>query len=282
MSTEPKSILITGAGRGIGRAAAEHFASEGWRVFAGVRKAEDGEALKAAGDVVPVILDVTDDSQIAALADVLPERLDAVVNNAGVAIDGPVEALTRERLQEQFEINVNGQIAVTRAVLPKIRATRGRIVFVSSVSGRVATPWTGAYNASKFAIEALADALRMELLPWKIRVSLVEPINTATDMWGLAGDVFDETLAGLTVEEQQLYAGHAKGMRRTIGMMQKTAVPIENVVKRIDSAVTSRRPKARYPVGVSARLQLALAAMSPTPIQDRVLALATGVPRKPR
>lgn len=279
-----KSVLITGAGRGIGRAAAEHFAANGWRVFAGVRKVGDGEALKAAGgeNIVPVTLDVTDDAQIAALGDVLPEKLDALVNNAGVAIDGPVEALTRERLQEQFEINVNGQIAVTRAVLPRIRAAGGRIVFVSSVSGRVATPWTGAYNASKFAIEALADALRMELLPWKIKVSLVEPINTATDMWGLAGDVFDETLAGMSADEQALYAGHAKGMKRTIGMMQKTAVPVENVVKRIDAAVTSRRPKARYPVGVSARVQLAMAAMSPTPIQDRVLALATGVPRKAR
>lgn len=277
-----KSVLITGAGRGIGRAAALHFAGEGWKVYAGVRKPEDGEALVAdAGDsVVPVVLDVTDDAQIAALDAVLPAQLDAVVNNAGIAVDGPVEALTRERLQQQFEVNVNGQIAVTRAVLPQIRAARGRIVFVSSVSGRVATPWTGAYNASKYAIEALADALRMELLPWKIKVSLVEPINTATDMWGLAGDVFDETVAGMTPEEAALYAGHVKGMKRTIGMMQKTAVPVDRVVKRIDAAVTSRRPKARYPVGATARLQLVMAAISPTPIQDRVLALATGVPRK--
>lgn len=279
-----KSVLITGAARGIGRASALHFASKGWTVYAGVRNPAAGESLtsNAGGSIVPVILDVTNDEQIAALSDVLPDQLDALINNAGIAIDGPVEALTRERLREQFEVNVNGQVAVTRAVLPKLRAAQGRIVFLSSVSGRVATPWTGAYNASKYAIEALADALRMELLPWKIKVSLVEPVNTATDMWGLAGDVFDETMAGLTPEEAALYAGHAKGMRRTIGMMQKTAVPIENVVKRIDAALTSRRPKARYPVGATARLQLILAAISPTPIQDRVLALATGVPRKIR
>lgn len=279
-----KSVLITGAARGIGRASALHFAEKGWKVYAGVRNPADGEALSSeGGDAIdPVILDVTNDEQIAALSAVLPDRLDAVVNNAGIAVDGPVEALTRERLREQFEVNVNGQIAVTRAVLPKLRQAQGRIVFLSSVSGRIATPWTGAYNASKYAIEAIADALRMELLPWKIKVSLVEPVNTATDMWGLAGDVFDETMAGMTPEEAALYAGHAKGMRRTIGMMQKTAVPVENVVKRIDSALTSRRPKARYPVGATARLQLVLAAISPTPIQDRVLALATGVPRKAR
>ncbi len=277
-----KSVLITGAARGIGRATALHFASDGWKVYAGVRNPADGEALVSEGGdaIVPLTLDVTNDEQIGALGEVLPDRLDALVNNAGIAIDGPVEALTRDRLRQQFEVNVDGQVAVTRAVLPRLRAAQGRIVFISSVSGRVATPWTGAYNASKYAIEAIADALRMELRPWKINVSLVEPVNTATDMWGLAGDVFDETVAGMTPGEAALYAGHAKGMRRTIGMMQKTAVPVERVVKRIDAALTSRRPKARYPVGATARLQLALAAISPTPIQDRVLGLATGVPRK--
>lgn len=278
------SVLITGAGRGIGRATALHLAADGWTVYAGVRNLADGEALKAEAGaaIVPVQLDVTNDEQIAALDAELPAQLDALVNNAGIAIDGPVEALTRDRLREQFEVNVNGQIAVTRAVLPRLRASKGRIVFISSVSGRVATPWTGAYNASKYAIEALADALRMELRPWKISVSLIEPINTATDMWGEAGNVFDQTIAAMTPEEVELYKGHAKGMRRTIGMMQKTAVPVENVVKRIDAALTSRRPKARYPVGVTARVQLALAAISPARVQDFTLAKATGVPRKAR
>lgn len=277
-----KTVLVTGAGRGIGKATALHLAAEGWQVFAGVRKPEDGEALVAEGGagIVPVQLDVTDDAQIEALGAVLPPQLDAVVNNAGVVVDGPVEALTRDRLREQFEVNVYGAIAVTRAVLPQIRAARGRIVFLSSVSGRIATPWTGAYNGSKFALEALADALRIELRPWKIKVSLVEPSNTATDMWGDAGDVFEDTVAGFTPEEATLYAGHAKGMRRTIGIMQKTAVPTKHVVKRIDAALTDRRPKARYPVGAPSRVQLVLAAVSPRPLQDMTLALATGVPRK--
>ena len=278
-----KSVLITGAGRGIGRATALHLAAEGWKVFAGVRNADVGAALTEEGGqaIVPVVLDVTDDAQIEALGAVLPDKLDAVINNAGIAIDGPVEALTRERLREQFEVNVYGAVAVTRAVLPQIRAAGGRIVFLSSVSGRVATPWTGAYNGSKFAIEGIADSLRIELRPWKIKVSLVEPSNTDTDMWGDAGDVFGETLASLTPEEAKLYASHAKGMRRTIGIMQKTAVPTANVVKRIDAALTDRRPKARYPVGVPSRMQLFLSAISPQRLEDFTLALATGVPRKP-
>lgn len=278
-----KSVLITGAGRGIGRATALHLAAEGWKVFAGVRTTDVGAALAEEGGdaIVPVVLDVTDDAQIEALGAVLPDKLDAVINNAGIAIDGPVEALTRERLREQFEVNVYGAVAVTRAVLPQIRAAGGRIVFLSSVSGRVATPWTGAYNGSKFAIEGIADSLRIELRPWKIKVSLVEPSNTDTDMWGDAGDVFEETLASLTPEEAKLYASHAKGMRRTIGIMQKTAVPTANVVKRIDAALTDRRPKARYPVGVPSRMQLFLSAISPQRLEDFTLALATGVPRKP-
>lgn len=113
----------------------------------------------------------------------LPDRLDAVVNNAGIVVDGPVEAVALEDLRRQLEVNVVGQAAVTQAVLPRIRASRGRIVFVSSLSGRIATPFMGAHSASKFAIEGLADALRIELRPWGIKVILVEPSSTDTDLW---------------------------------------------------------------------------------------------------
>lgn len=294
-SDSARHVLITGAGRGIGRATALRLARRGWTVHAGVRKPADGERLSAEfegesesqssenarnGTIVPVTLDVTDDASIAAAAATLPDRLDAVVNNAGIAIDGPVESLTRERMTEQFEVNVNGPVAVTRAVLPRIRAAGGRIVFVSSVSGRVATPWTGAYNASKFAIEGIADSLRIELRPWSIPVSLVEPANTKTDMWESALDVFEAGVAALTDEERRLYAGHMKGMRRTLTMMQKTAAPADGVAAAIESALTARRPRARYVVGLPAKFQAGSAALTPRPILDFVLAKATGVPRK--
>jgi NAD(P)-dependent dehydrogenase (short-subunit alcohol dehydrogenase family) len=164
------TVLLTGAARGIGRATALRLAAQGWSVYAGVRS--EAEALKRealTGELVPVLLDVTDSDQLAALDAGLPERLDAVVNNAGIVVDGPIEALTLEDLRRQVEVNVVGQAAVTQAVLPRIRASRGRIVFVSSLSGRVATPFMGAYSASKLALEWLADSLRIELRPWGSR-----------------------------------------------------------------------------------------------------------------
>ncbi|MDX6665819.1 MAG: hypothetical protein QOG68_2025, partial [Solirubrobacteraceae bacterium] len=179
------AVLVTGAARGIGRACALRLAADGWDVLAGVRRAEDGEELRAAGDgrIAPVALDITAADQVAALADALPARLDAVVNNAGVVVSGPVEAVPLDELRRQFEVNLIGQVAVTQAVLGRLRASRGRIVFISSLSGRVSTPLTGPYNASKFALEGLADALRMEVRPWGIRVVLVEPAQTDTDIW---------------------------------------------------------------------------------------------------
>ncbi|MGK2879167.1 MAG: SDR family oxidoreductase [Solirubrobacterales bacterium] len=280
------SVLITGAGRGIGRATALRLADDGWDVYAGVRKPEDGAALiatlgeSATGSITPLTLDVTDDASIAAASEQLPAQLDGVVNNAGIVIDGPVESLTRERLAEQFDVNVNGAVAVTRAVLPQIRAARGRVVFISSVSGRISTPWTGAYNSSKFALEGIADALRIELRPWKIGVSLVEPANTQTDMWGGAEAMFDAGVEALTPEEHGLYKGHMKGMRRTLGLMYKTASPVEGVVSTIEKALTARRPRARYVVGVPAKVQVISSGLTPRPVLDFVLARATGVPRK--
>jgi NAD(P)-dependent dehydrogenase (short-subunit alcohol dehydrogenase family) len=275
------SVLVTGAGRGIGRAICLSLAGSGWEVYAGVRRPEDGESLTAAASsVVPVVLDVTDSEQLSALDQSLPARLDAVVNNAGVVVDGPVEAVALDDLRRQLEVNVVGQLAVTQAVLPRLRESQGRVVFISSVSGRIATPWTGAYNASKFAIEGLADALRIELRPWKIKVILVEPSSTDTDMWQGALEQLDATQAAMSDEHRRLYAGHVKGMRRTTKMIQKQAVPVEHVVAAVQRALNDRRPKARYPVGAVSKIQLAMDAATPTPVMDAALATLTGIPRR--
>src|SRR5690348_3856289 len=160
------AVLVTGAARGIGRAITAHLATLGWDVIAGVRSRADVTAMEALPRVHPVMLDVTNDAHLAALPEQLPVRLDAVVNNAGVVVGGPLETVGVADLRRQFDVNVVGQLAVTQAVLPRLRDSRGRIVFISSVNGRISSPMLGAYCASKFALEAAADALRMELTPW--------------------------------------------------------------------------------------------------------------------
>jgi NAD(P)-dependent dehydrogenase (short-subunit alcohol dehydrogenase family) len=189
------SVLVTGAARGIGKTIVAHLASTGWEVIAGVRTEQDAAAITAVDPqrISAVILDITNAEHLAALAESLPPRLDAVVNNAGIAVAGPVEAVTVGDWRKQLDINVIGQLAVTRAVLPKLRESRGRIVFISSVNGRLSVPLLGPYCASKFALEAAADALRMELKGWGIPVVLVQPAQTDTDMWRTADDMVVET-----------------------------------------------------------------------------------------
>jgi NAD(P)-dependent dehydrogenase (short-subunit alcohol dehydrogenase family) len=277
-------VLITGASRGIGRAAALRLARSGWDVQATVRRAEDGEALVAEGGgrISVLELDLADPEQIAALEGSLPERLDAIVNNAGIVVSGPLETLSAEDLREQFEVNVVGAVALTNLVLPRLRASRGRIVFLSSVSGRVSTPMTGAYSASKFAIEAIADAWRVELRPWGVAVVLIEPAMTDTDLWRKAPETLETGEGEMSAEHRELYAGHLDGMRRTIPKMQKMAKPVEGVAAAIERALTASRPRARYVIGADVKAQAALAAITPTPLMDLANARLTGTPSKPR
>jgi NAD(P)-dependent dehydrogenase (short-subunit alcohol dehydrogenase family) len=279
------SVLISGASRGIGRATALRLAGAGWAVYATVRQAADGEELVAAaagGEVHPLTLDVTDDAGIEALAEALPERLDAIVNNAGIVVSGPLETLSAEDLRRQFEVNVVGAVALTNAVLPRLRAARGRIVFVSSLSGLVSTPMTGAYNASKFAIEAIADAWRLELRPWGVKVVLVEPAMTDTDLWRKAPETLETDVAGMSAAHRDLYDEHLAGMRRTIPKIQKMAKPVDTVTAAIERALTVAKPKARYPVGVDVRVQAALSGVTPARVMDAVNGKLTGTPAAKR
>lgn len=267
------SVLVTGAARGIGKSVVEHLAAQGWDVIAGVRSQQDAEAVTKADPqrISAVILDVTDADHIAALAEALPERLDAIVNNAGIAVGGAMETLTADEWRKQLEVNVIGQLAVTQAVLPRLRQSRGRIVFISSVNGRLSMPLVGAYAASKFALEAAADALRMELSPWKIPVVIVEPAQTDTDMWRTADSMVADLEAGLTPEHRDLYAKHIAGMKKMIPMSQKMAVPAEKVSAVVEEALTARRPRARYVVGLANKVQVVLMTNLPTRARDLVL-----------
>jgi len=272
------SVLVTGASRGIGKAVTLHLAAVGWDVIAGVRRPEDAAVLEATAGVTPVILDITDPEQVAALDEVLPARLNAVVNNAGVVVGGPLESVSPDDLRRQLDVNVVGQLAVSQAALPRLRESRGRIVFVSSVNGRVAAPMLGPYCASKFALEAAADALRMELRPWRIRVSVVEPAQTATDMWDSAEQTADDMEASMSPGQRVLYAKHIAGFRKMIPTSRKMAVPADKVAQVVESALTDRRSKARYAVGVGPRLQMAVANALPSAVSDVVLRKAFGQP----
>jgi NAD(P)-dependent dehydrogenase (short-subunit alcohol dehydrogenase family) len=252
-------------------------------VIAGVRQAHDGErvAALAPGRITPATLDITDAAQVAALDDVVAGQLDAVVNNAGIAVTGPLEGLALADLRRQLEVNVTGQLAVTQAVLPALRASRGRIVFVSSLSGRVANPMMGAYNASKYALEGMTDALRMELSPWGVKVVLVEPAQTDTDLWRNADETVEQMVAALSDEHRQLYDKHITGMRKGVRLSQKLAAPADGVAAVIEQALTTRRPRARYVVGTPARVQASLLPLTPTPVLDLVMKATFGVPRRP-
>lgn len=278
------SVLVTGAARGIGKAIVEHLASTGWDVIAGVRSDQDATAITKVDPqrVSAVIIDITNAEHIARLPESLPERLDAVVNNAGIATAGPIEALTADDLRRVLEINVIGPLAVTRAVLPRLRESRGRVLFVSSISGRFAAPMMGPYAASKFALEAGADALRVELKPWGIQVIIIEPGNTDTDMWRTAGDAVLQTEAAMSPEHRALYANHIAGMKKVIPTNQKMAVPVDKVVAVVNEALTARRPRARYVVGLIPKLLVASLTKTPVAVRDRVMAAAFRQPRRAR
>lgn len=270
-----RSVLITGASTGIGRATVLRLDGAGWKVFAGVRSREDAEALRAACSerLTPLLLDVTEADQIATAAVQVraewPDGLDGLVNNAGVAVPGPLETLPIEDFRHQIEVNLTGQVAVTQALLPQIRAARGRVVFISSLGGRVALPLTGAYHAAKFGIEAVGDVLRQELRPWGIEVAIVEPGSIDTPIWG-RGERRAEELG--SPEREALYGKAIECYRKVIRDTAERGIPPEKVVEAIEHALTAERPRSRYLVGLDAKVLARLRPLIPPKVFDRIVA----------
>jgi NAD(P)-dependent dehydrogenase (short-subunit alcohol dehydrogenase family) len=274
-----RSVVVTGASTGIGRATALRLDSDGWRVFAGVRREADAEALSEAGSdrLVPVMLDVTDPGQIAAAAEQIAATsdgagLDGLVNNAGVAIPGPLETLSIEDFRRQIEINLTGQVAVTQALLPQIRAARGRIVFISSIGGRIAFPLTGAYHAAKFGVEAVGDVFRQELRPWGISVSVVEPGSIDTPIWERGEREADEIGERAHSDQEALYGKAIAGYRKVVKSLAERGIPPEKVAEVVEHALSASRPRSRYLVGLDAKIQARLKIVTPTPVWDRIVA----------
>jgi len=255
------AILITGASTGIGQACALRLDRMGFHVFAGVRSAAAAEALsrKASLRLVPIQLDITDQPSIDAacytIASVVRETgLAGLVNNAGIAVGGPLEVLPISDLRRQLEVNVSGQIAVTQAFLPLIRQDKGRIVMIGSISGRLALPLLGPYSASKFALEALTSALRMELHPWGIHVAMIEPAGIATPIWRKSLAAAERTMESLPQSAFDLYGPLISTQRQRVEQSDRNSIPTKYVVWAVVHALTSPRPKTRYLIGRRAKL----------------------------
>ena len=269
------AVLITGASTGIGEATALQLHKAGFRVFAGVRKPEDGERLRAAGITVIQPLDVTSADDVAAAVHTVEQSLAGVplrgiVNNAGVGIGGPLEALDLDDFRRTIEVNTTSQLGVTKAFLPLLRRSKGRIVNMSSIGGRVAQPFAGPYIASKFALEGVTDVLRGELLGWGIDVIAIEPGTIATPIWEKSSREAENVLAGLTPEQRDLYGKRLAKAAKMIERQNKRGAPPEKVAAAVEKALTASRPKPRYLVG-DARLLLGLKRLLPTRWFDRLL-----------
>ncbi|HWH21024.1 MAG TPA: SDR family oxidoreductase [Solirubrobacterales bacterium] len=281
-----KTVLVTGASSGIGRATVGRLDAAGWKVFAGVRKEEDAAALRVESSerLEPLLLDVLDPDAIAAAAERIgaePGGLDGLVDNAGGAVPGPLEALPIEDFRRQVELNLTAQLAVTQALLPAIRTARGRIVLISSVGGRVALPFTGAYHAAKFGLEAVGDSLRQELAPWGIKVVLVEPGSIDTPIWSRGEEDADKILSGASPRIHELYGAAIERYREVVRETAERGIPPEKVAARIEHALDARRPRTRYLIGIDAQVMARLKPFVPTPVFDFLIAAAMGFPKPP-
>jgi NAD(P)-dependent dehydrogenase (short-subunit alcohol dehydrogenase family) len=264
----PKSVVVTGASSGIGLATALRLAHAGWRVYGGVRTEADATVLRDQG-IEPIELDVTDAAQIAAAAAGVGPGLDGLVENAGIAIASPLELVPLDELRRQLEVNVVGQVAVLQAFLPALRRSRGRVVLMGSIGGRSALPFLGPYAASKHALEAFADVLRVELRPWDIVVSIVEPASVKTAIWTKGATQADAIRRASSRETDALYAERIERFR-AVALKRGPGIDPDVVAKAVEHALTSSRPRARYVVGRDAHIRAWIERL-PSRLRDRVL-----------
>lgn len=248
-------------------------------MFAGVRKQEDGDALKEAassGRLVPVMIDVTDAHGIARAREVVREivgsraGIHGLVNNAGVGVGGPVEFVALDEWRRQLEVNVIGQVAVTQAFLPELRDGKGRIVNIGSIGGLLANPFLAPYCASKFAMEAITDSLRVELRKWGMWVAIIEPGSIATSIWEKAESEYAEALAALGPEGRELYGRDVEAFTKAFLKLGTRGLPPAAVADAALHALTARKPKPRYVIGREAKAQLALSRILPARAMDAI------------
>ncbi|MBW4719398.1 SDR family oxidoreductase [Saccharothrix obliqua] len=283
MSSEQDHVVVTGASTGIGAASARELARRGFHVLAGVRREQDADALRAPG-VEPVILDITRPDHVARLAgrfDGSPGVLRALINNAAVQVNAPVETLPLSEWRRQFEVNLFGHVAVTQALLPSLLRHAGRVVNISSVGGRVALPAYGPYAGTKFALEAVSDALRRELAPLGVRVVVVEPGAVRTGMVDRVIAATDQAAAAMSPQHRDRYGSLIRAVNAHSAAHAPGGTSADDVARVIAKAVTTRKPRTRYAVGRDAALVTRLSRVLPDRVLDHVLA-ATLRPHYPK
>lgn len=283
-----RTVLVTGASTGIGEACAQRLVADGWTVFAGVRKVEDGERLREAhpGDLRPLILDVTQADHVGRVLDEITTAADGrglqgLVNNAGVGVGGPFEFLRDEDWRFVFDVNFFGVIALTRAALPLLTAGSGRVVTIGSIGGRIGSPGLGPYSASKHALEAVAESTRLEFTRAgsPVRMILVEPGAIATPIWDKA-DASVEALERLLDAAEGPLAADGERYRWLIdqsrGFVEEgrtKGIAPSHVADAVEHALTASRPKARYLVGTDAKIAGHVIARLPDRVRESLLVL---------
>jgi len=282
VDVKPGAVLVTGASTGIGRAIVTDLAGAGVTVFAGVRDESAAPTTTGPGRIHPLLLDVTDSAQVAEAGTAISEAIGSdglrgVVNNAGIGIGGPLEFVPMDEMRRQFEVNLFGQLAVTQAVLGMLREHGdGRVVYTSSIGGRVAAPMVGPYAASKHALNGMAESLRRELRPWSIRVSVLAPAAVATPIWDKSAGSIDDAIEWIPPEGRELYGGSISSMRKVVAEAADGAIPPERVAEAARHALYATRPKAEYLIGREARAMATLSAALPHRVFDAMVAKRTG------
>lgn len=281
MMNDNRAILVTGASTGIGHATALRLAESGFTVFAGVRKESDARDKDALHENIrPLLLDVTSAETIASAFAVIRESglpLYGLLNNAGIAVGGPLEYLPLDALRRQFDVNVFGTIAVTQAAIPFLRATRGRIVTIGSIAGRFGAPFVGPYSASKAAVAVLVDALRMELAPFGISTVLFEFAAVKTPIWQKGRALKDELTGTLPEQALRDYAPFVDAMARQIEHEEAGGLEPALIADAILAAFTTPSPRARYVIGRQAKMQAAVALL-PHKTRDGMIKRILGIP----
>ncbi len=271
-----RAVVVTGASRGIGAASAARLSATGFRVYAGVRSTRDADSARARG-LIPLHLELTDADSIGAAARRVTVELDhsglhGLVNNAGVVLPAPLEGMPLARFRQQLEVSLVGQLAVTQAFLPLLRAGRGRLVNISSISGRLASPFIGAYNTAKHGLEGMSDTLRRELRPWGIHVSVVQPGAIATTLPATLLHEVESAYAELPPAARRHYGDTFLRYGRALAANHaQHGSPPELVARAVHDALTARNPRARYPVGAQAGLTVRAARLLPDRLLDRLL-----------